>query len=106
MGATDGELLREFLGPRATPELVATWMRADDVAQVLVELLCEGPHGRTGTQIGLWVGHPVRYAAHLLAADPATASTKPSTHEPSTDDPSTDKQGADPCPTHRSAIRT
>ena len=60
MGATDGELLREFLGQRATPDVIATWMKPDDVAAVLVELLLEGPSGRTGTRIGLWVGHPVQ----------------------------------------------
>ena len=51
---------REFLGQRATPDVIATWIEPDDVAAVLVELLLEGPSGRTGTQIGLWVGHPVR----------------------------------------------
>ena len=60
MGATDGELLREFLAERATPEMIATWIQPDDVAAVLVELLAEGPSGRTGTQIGLWVGYPAR----------------------------------------------
>jgi NAD(P)-dependent dehydrogenase (short-subunit alcohol dehydrogenase family) len=59
MGATDGPMLRAFLGERATPELTATWLQADDLAGVLVDLLCEGPAGRTGTQIGLWIGHPV-----------------------------------------------
>ncbi len=60
MGATDGEMLREFLGERATPELIATWLRPGDLGRVLVDLLAEGPQGRTGTQIGLWVGHPVQ----------------------------------------------
>ena len=59
MGATNGEMLREFLGDRATPELVASWLRPEDLGRVLIDLLAEGPDGRTGTQIGLWVGHPV-----------------------------------------------
>lgn len=59
MGATDGVMLREFLGDRITPELVATWLRPEDLGRVLIELLMEGPEGRTGSQIGLWVGHPV-----------------------------------------------
>ena len=59
MGATDGAMLREFLGDRATADVVATWLRPDDLARVLVELLVEGTSGRTGTRIGLWVGHPV-----------------------------------------------
>ena len=60
MGATDGQMLRDFMGDRATPELISTWIKPDDLARVLVELLAEGPGGRTGTQIGLWVGHPVQ----------------------------------------------
>ena len=60
MGATDTDMLRGFLGDRATPDVVATWMRADDLAEVLIALLLEGPEGRTGEQIGLWVGHPLR----------------------------------------------
>ena len=60
MGATDTDMLRRLLGDRATPEVVATWMRADDLAGVLLSLLLEGPEGRTGEQIGLWVGHPLR----------------------------------------------
>jgi len=64
MGATDGEMLREFMGARATPELVATWIDPHDLGRVLVELLAEGPSGRTGTQIGLWVGHPIALDPH------------------------------------------
>ena len=59
MGATDTPMLRDFLGDRATAEVVAGWMRPSDVAQVLIDLILEGPEGRTGTQIGLWPGHPV-----------------------------------------------
>ena len=59
MGATDGDMLREFLGARATPELIATWIKPSDLGRVLVDLIAEGPDGRTGTQIGLWVGHPI-----------------------------------------------
>ena len=73
MGATDGEMLREFLGERATPELIATWLQPADLGRVLVELINEGPHGRTGTQIGLWVGHPVR----LPAAPSQSVDTAP-----------------------------
>jgi hypothetical protein len=59
MGATAGEFLHEFLGDRATPDVVATWIRPEDLGRVLVELIEEGPQGRTGQQIGLWVGHPI-----------------------------------------------
>ena len=59
MGATDAPMLREFMGDRATPEAIAGWMRPEDQARVLVELILEGPDGRTGTQIPFWLGHPV-----------------------------------------------
>ena len=59
MGATAGEFLHEFLGDRATPDVVATWIHPEDLGRVLVELIEEGPQGRTGQQIGLWVGHPI-----------------------------------------------
>lgn len=58
IGATNTDMLREFLGTRATPDLVATWIDPRDIARVLVELIAEGPAGRTGTQIPVWVGHP------------------------------------------------
>jgi NAD(P)-dependent dehydrogenase (short-subunit alcohol dehydrogenase family) len=56
MGATDTEMLRGWLGPDPDPEYVATWMRPNEVAGVLVELLREGPDGRTGNSIGLYAG--------------------------------------------------
>ena len=60
MGATDAPMLREFMGERATPEVTARWMRPEDQARVMIELILEGPDGRTGTQIPFWVDHPVR----------------------------------------------
>lgn len=59
MGATDGVMLREFVGDHATPEMTARWLRPHDLGRVLIDLLAEGPDGRTGVQIGLWVGHPL-----------------------------------------------
>ena len=67
MGATDAPMLRRFAGDRATPEVIATWMRPEDLARVLVELILEGPDGRTGEQIGFWVGHPVQLPARTSA---------------------------------------
>jgi NAD(P)-dependent dehydrogenase (short-subunit alcohol dehydrogenase family) len=63
MGATDAPMPREFMGDRLTPEFAATWMKPADLARVLVELLLEGPDGRTGEQIGFWLGHDVRLPA-------------------------------------------
>lgn len=58
MGATDTAMLRGWIGREPDPEVVATWMRPDQTAQVLVDLLLEGPDGRTGDSIGLYVGQP------------------------------------------------
>ena len=58
MGATDTEMLRGFLGGDPDPEYVATWHRPDETAQVLIDLLAEGPGGRTGDTIGLYAGQP------------------------------------------------
>jgi NAD(P)-dependent dehydrogenase (short-subunit alcohol dehydrogenase family) len=57
MGATDTEMLRGWLGAEPDPDFLATWMRPDQVAQVLVDLLEEGPEGRTGNNIGLYAGY-------------------------------------------------
>ena len=58
MGATDTPMMREFAG-NADETLVATWMRAEDIADLLLELLAEGPDGRTGQNLGCWVGRPL-----------------------------------------------
>jgi len=60
MGATDTEMLRGLLGPNADPEFVATWMQPARVAQVLIDLVAEGPDGRTGNNIGLYAGYECR----------------------------------------------
>lgn len=59
MGATDSNMLRGFHNFDPPEEEVATWMRAEDSAQVVVDLLEEGPSGRNGEFINLCVGrHP------------------------------------------------
>jgi NAD(P)-dependent dehydrogenase (short-subunit alcohol dehydrogenase family) len=58
MGATDTAMLRGWLGSDPDPEYVATWMQPEQIAQVLVDLLTEGPEGRTGNSIGLYAAHP------------------------------------------------
>jgi NAD(P)-dependent dehydrogenase (short-subunit alcohol dehydrogenase family) len=68
MGATDSWMIRDFFGFPQTPgeedaeqmEEVATWMAKEDTAQVLVDLLKEGPQGRTAQNINLCVGRPTR----------------------------------------------
>jgi len=58
LGATDTPMLRSFLGEAPDPDVLASSLRPADVAAVVLELLAEGPDGRTGDNIGLWVGHP------------------------------------------------
>lgn len=59
MGATDTPMLRGLWRGEPPPGFVETWMRPADIANQLVELLAEGTHGRTGENIGAWVGEPI-----------------------------------------------
>ena len=59
MGATDSHMIRSFFNFQPTPEDVAGWMKAEDIAHLMIDLLREGPGGRTGENIGIAVGHPV-----------------------------------------------
>ena len=57
LGATDSHMLRGFTGEaRLTPELVASWMKPADVAQVMINLIKDG---RTAHNIPVWVRDPV-----------------------------------------------
>lgn len=58
MGATDTEMLRSWIGSEPDPEYLATWMTPEGIAEVVINLINEGPGGRTGDNIGLWAGHP------------------------------------------------
>ena len=53
-------MLRSFHKFKPSPTEVATWMKAEDSAQVLIDLLEEGPGGRTGENMNLCVGRPPR----------------------------------------------
>lgn len=59
MGATDTYMLRSFYNFEPDPEEVARWMKAEDIACLLVDLLREGHDGRTGENIGIAAGHPI-----------------------------------------------
>jgi NAD(P)-dependent dehydrogenase (short-subunit alcohol dehydrogenase family) len=59
MGATDTPMLREFAGD-VGDDVIAGWMQPEQLAQILVELLAEGPDGRTGHNLGLWVDREPR----------------------------------------------
>ena len=56
MGATDSYMLRSFHDFNPSAEEEASWMKAEDVAQVMIDLIRDG---RTGANIGFAVGHPV-----------------------------------------------
>lgn len=60
MGATDSYMLRSFHNFDPSPEEEASWMSAEDSAQALVDLLEEGPRGRTGENMNFCVGRPCR----------------------------------------------
>ena len=62
MGATDSYMLRSFHNFDPSPEEEASWMKAEDVARVMVELIEDG---RTGENIGFAVGHPVVLPARV-----------------------------------------
>lgn len=68
MGATDSWMNRNYWGFPQTPgeeteeqlREVRTWMDKRDTAQVLIDLLKEGPSGRTAQNINLCIGRPVK----------------------------------------------
>jgi len=62
MGATDSYMLRSFHNFQAPPEMVATWMTAQEVCDLAIQLIRDGPDGRTGENIPAWVGFEVELA--------------------------------------------
>lgn len=75
MGATDTPMLRglyQVRGEEPPADVVATWMTPTEQAQLLVDLLAEGPEGRSGETIGAWVGEPVALPARRLRGEPIT----------------------------------
>ncbi|MEM7098457.1 MAG: SDR family oxidoreductase [Pseudomonadota bacterium] len=60
MGATDSHMLRSFHNYNPSEEEVSSWMRAEDNARVLVELLREGPDGRNAQNMNFCIGRPVQ----------------------------------------------
>jgi NAD(P)-dependent dehydrogenase (short-subunit alcohol dehydrogenase family) len=59
MDATDSPMLRFFAGPDVSAESKANWMDPRQVCGLAVELIAEGPGGRTGENIGVWCGFEV-----------------------------------------------
>jgi NAD(P)-dependent dehydrogenase (short-subunit alcohol dehydrogenase family) len=59
MDATDSPMLRYFASPDVSAEARARRMDPKAVCGLAVELLAEGPPGRTGENIGVWCGFEV-----------------------------------------------
>jgi NAD(P)-dependent dehydrogenase (short-subunit alcohol dehydrogenase family) len=60
MGAVDTPMLRNlFEGGRLPPDLADGVMQPQQIASQMMALIDEGPGGRSGENIGAWVGHPV-----------------------------------------------
>ena len=59
MDATESPMLRFFAGPDVSAEAKARWMDPKAVCGLAVELIAEGPGGRTGENIGVWCGFEV-----------------------------------------------
>jgi NAD(P)-dependent dehydrogenase (short-subunit alcohol dehydrogenase family) len=57
MGATETPMILAHLERKGAPR-PPNLMRAERVAEILVELIAEGPDGRSGDSIQLWPDHP------------------------------------------------
>ena len=60
MGATDSHMLRSFHNFDPSEEEVASWMRAEDNAQAMIDMLEEGPSGRNAQNVNFCIGRPVQ----------------------------------------------
>ena len=57
MGATDTAMLRGLFKPNDPPaEAVKSWMRPEQIANLMIDLFKDG---RSGENIGAWAGYPV-----------------------------------------------
>lgn len=63
LGATDSDMMRQAIltgrGRPATAEEIGSWMPTKDVANIVLELHREGPTGRSGDNVGIWLGHEI-----------------------------------------------
>ncbi len=60
MGATDSYMLRSFHNFEPSDEEVSQWMKAEDNAQVMIDILKEGRDGRNAQNVNFCMGRPVR----------------------------------------------
>jgi NAD(P)-dependent dehydrogenase (short-subunit alcohol dehydrogenase family) len=64
LGATDTAMvrgaIRDLAGRDPSDDEIASWMSPIAVARLVLELHDEGITGRSGDNVGAWVGHPLR----------------------------------------------
>ena len=77
MGATDAPMLRGLFDGDPPADFAATWMKPEQIAGQLLDLLREGPEGRTGENIGAWVGYPVELGPRKPPHETITGSPPP-----------------------------
>tara|TARA_B100000945_G_scaffold24839_1_gene17379 strand:+ start:6844 stop:7659 length:816 start_codon:yes stop_codon:yes gene_type:complete len=62
MDATDSAMIR-FASSKfnrdMSEEVINTWMKPHQIADLMLQLYEEGPQGRTGENIGIWLNHPI-----------------------------------------------
>jgi len=62
MDATDSEMIRyasQKFNRQMSEEVVDSWMKPHQLADLMLELYDEGSDGRTGENIGIWLNHPI-----------------------------------------------
>ena len=59
MDATDSAMVRYASGQEPSPEILERWMKPEQIGELAVELILEGPEGRTGEHIGIWLDHEI-----------------------------------------------
>ena len=77
MGATDTAMLRGLFPGDPPADFAATWMKPEQIAGQLLDILREGPDGRTGENIGAWVGYPVELGPRKPPHETITGSPPP-----------------------------
>jgi NAD(P)-dependent dehydrogenase (short-subunit alcohol dehydrogenase family) len=58
LGATDTPMLRE-IAVGVDESVISSWIKPEQICDLLLELLAEGPKGRSGHNLGCWVGQPL-----------------------------------------------
>ena len=62
MDATDSAMIRyasQKFNRDMSDDIVNSWMKPHQLADLMLELYSEGPDGRTGENIGIWLNHPI-----------------------------------------------